>query len=47
MLDLLNQELLLRLQEGGVAVLSSTLIDGRLALRAAFTTTELAATTSA
>ncbi len=36
-LDHLNQELLLRLQEGGVAVLSSTLIDGRLALRAAFT----------
>lgn len=34
-LNLINQELLLRLQESGVAVLSSTLIAGRFALRAA------------
>lgn len=34
-LNLINQELLLRLQESGVAVLSSTLISGRFALRAA------------
>jgi aromatic-L-amino-acid decarboxylase len=34
-LDAINNELLLRLQESGVAVLSSTLIGGRFALRAA------------
>lgn len=34
-LNALNQELLLRLQESGAAVLSSTLLDGRLALRLA------------
>ena len=36
-LNTLNQELLLRLQESGIAVLSSTLLDGRFALRAAIT----------
>ena len=34
-LDVLNQELLLRLQERGIAAPSSTLIDGRFALRVA------------
>lgn len=34
--DALNQELLLRIQESGVAVPSSTIIDGRFALRCAF-----------
>jgi glutamate/tyrosine decarboxylase-like PLP-dependent enzyme len=34
-LDALNRELLMRLQEGGLAVLSSTTIGGRFALRAA------------
>jgi len=33
----LNQELLLRLQESGIAVLSSTALDGKFALRAAIT----------
>jgi aromatic-L-amino-acid/L-tryptophan decarboxylase len=36
-LNVLNQELLLRLQESGTAVLSSTMLDGRFALRAAIT----------
>jgi hypothetical protein len=35
--DELNRELLLRLQESGVAVMSSTMIDGRFAIRACFT----------
>jgi aromatic-L-amino-acid/L-tryptophan decarboxylase len=34
-LDTLNQELLLRLQERGIAVPSSTVIDGRFAIRVA------------
>jgi aromatic-L-amino-acid/L-tryptophan decarboxylase len=33
----LNKELLMRLQESGIAVLSSTMLDGRFALRAAIT----------
>lgn len=33
----LNQELLLRLQESGMAVVSSTLLDGKFAMRAAIT----------
>jgi aromatic-L-amino-acid decarboxylase len=33
----LNQELLLRLQESGIAVISSTVLDGNFALRAAIT----------
>jgi len=36
-LNALNRELLLRLQESGTAVLSSTLLDGQFALRAAIT----------
>lgn len=36
-LNPLNQELLLRLQESGIAVVSSTLLDGKFALRAAIT----------
>lgn len=36
-INALNRELLLRLQESGVAVLSSTLLDGHFALRAAIT----------
>jgi glutamate/tyrosine decarboxylase-like PLP-dependent enzyme len=36
-LNTLNQELLLRLQESGVAVISSTILDGKFALRAAIT----------
>jgi glutamate/tyrosine decarboxylase-like PLP-dependent enzyme len=36
-LNELNQELLLRLQESGTAVASSTMIDGKLAIRAAIT----------
>src|SRR5262249_653792 len=36
-LNTLNQELLLRLQESGIAVLSSTVLDGEFALRAAIT----------
>jgi aromatic-L-amino-acid decarboxylase len=36
-LNLLNQELLLRLQETGAAVPSSTMLDGRYALRVAIT----------
>jgi len=44
LLNELNQELLVRLQEGGVAVPSQTVLDGRFALRAAITNhrTELA-----
>lgn len=36
-LDALNEELLLRLQESGIAVLSGTRLDGRFALRCAIT----------
>ncbi len=36
-LNALNQEILLRIQESGLAVPSSTLLDGRLALRVAIT----------
>ena len=36
-INALNQELLLRLQESGTAVLSSTVLDGKFALRAAIT----------
>jgi len=32
-----NQELLLQLQESGIAVISSTVLDGKFALRAAIT----------
>jgi aromatic-L-amino-acid decarboxylase len=32
-----NQELLMQLQESGIAVISSTMLDGRFALRAAIT----------
>jgi hypothetical protein len=35
--DALNEEVLLRVQESGIAVPSSTRIDGRLALRVAIT----------
>ncbi len=34
-LDAVNEELLLRLQESGIAVLSSTILRGRFALRMA------------
>ncbi len=36
-LNALNKEVLLRVQESGVAVPSSTLLDGKFALRAAIT----------
>jgi aromatic-L-amino-acid/L-tryptophan decarboxylase len=36
-LNALNKELLMRLQESGIAVISSTLLNGKFALRAAIT----------